>query len=151
MRRRISPCIIVSLMPFIGGCSLIIGSWTKEISESMYEHASRTKIESILGPPILEESFHDPYPSTRASDGSFGLVSSKACYEYHGRADDLEQFQGLGMCVGMTLGLGEVIAFPESIKLSHRLEKSFHQYDVWYDDKGKCVAYRASNDLGYGK
>jgi hypothetical protein len=105
----------------------------------------------MIGPPKSEEIFHAPYPTTRGLGYSFGVASSKAYYEYHGRADDEEQFQGLGMLVGLTFGLGEVIAFPESIKLSQQLDKSFHEYYVWYDDKGNCVAYTAYNDLGRGK
>jgi hypothetical protein len=147
---RISLYIGLSLSPFIGGCSMVVSSCTKEVSESMYQHGSRGRIESMIGPPLSEQSYHAPYPTTRDLNGRVGLAATKAYYEYHGRADDGEQFQGLGMLSGMTLGLGEVIAFPESIKLSQRLQRSFHRYYVWYDDQGRCVALQPPMTLGAG-
>src|SRR5438270_8462910 len=90
-------CILTSCS---SGCSLIVAGQTREIAEAMYEGASHERIEAMTGPPVFEQKFSPPYPATQKYDRPVGFASSKAEYVYHGRADDVIEFQGLGMLVG---------------------------------------------------
>lgn len=130
---------------------MAIANGGKDVTSLLSMGATRDKIEAAVGQPTRHETFDaESLPSTRTSGGTTVAASSFAEYRYRGRADDLEQFQDIGMIVGMTLGLGEVVAFPMAIGRSHELENNVHEYLVWYDAAGKCVAYQAKH-RGWGQ
>ncbi len=45
------------------------------------------------------------------------------------------------MLVGMTFGLGEVVAFPESLKMASQMSKITHHYKVWYSADGTYLSH----------
>jgi hypothetical protein len=139
--------LITCLLPSVtGGCSLAIANGGKDVESLLRMGGTRDRIEALVGQPVKEERF-DPesLPTTRTRDRTTVVASSVAEYRYKGRADDLEQFQDTGMLVGMTWGIGEVVAFPMALGRSHDLQHGVHDYRVWYDAAGKCVAYQAKH------
>ena len=146
MNRRLLR-LVTCVLPLVGcGCSGVIANAGKDVESLLRRGATRNRIEALVGPPVRQETFHaESLPSTRRSDDTTVRASSFAEYRYRGRADDLEQFQDIGMLVGLTLGIGEVVAFPMALGRSHELQNGVHDYRVWYDADGKCVAHEAEH------
>lgn len=147
--------ISLALLPLVNsGCSMFIMSQGKHLEYVFTPTATRQKVQQELGAPVGSKTYDH---ATRLSDipeiaavprwQRPGLTDLTALaggyddYRYKGIIYDLGADQAVGMVVGMTFGLGEVWAFPESLRYTAAEKKKEHFFKVWYSPAGYCVAY----------
>ena len=113
------------------GCSLIVANGGKKVDDLFKPGTPRSRIDASLGEPIAVD--HLPSPQCPPDDaGSTVAATDIATYEYQGWLYDPLAFQSLGMLVGLTYGLGEVVAFPAALQHAGELDKQTHIFQVWY-------------------
>lgn len=145
--------ISLALLPLVNcGCSMFIMSQGKHLEYVFTPTATRQNVQQELGAPVGLKTYDH---ATKLSDipeittvplwyrhaDLTALAGGYDDYRYKGIIYDNGADQAVGMVVGMTFGLGELWAFPESLRYTAAEKKKEHFFRVWYSPAGYCVAY----------
>ncbi|MDR3460064.1 MAG: hypothetical protein P4N60_21765 [Verrucomicrobiae bacterium] len=152
MRTHIAILTFSTLLLLNGGCSTVIMSQGKHLDEVFAPTATRLSVQQEIGAPVSSQTYDKPttlseipdissLPRSQHPTGLTALAGGYEDYRYKGLVYDLGAHQADGMVVGMTFGLGELWAFPESLRYTAAEKNKEHFFRVWYSPSGRCVAY----------
>jgi len=152
VRTYIAICFLSPLLILNCGCSIFITSQGKHLDVVLAPTATRQSVERELGAPVASQTYDHPLrlsdipeisllPRIKQPADLTVLAGGYEDYRYKGIIHNLGAQQAAGMVVAMTFGLGEIWAFPETLRYTASERKKEHFFRVWYSPTGRCVAY----------
>ena len=159
MRTRIAIFVLSAFGLLNCGCSMIVLAQGKDLNVVFAPTATRQSVQREIGTPVGSQIYDYPInvPAFSLWSGSGrwqpnALAKGYDDYRYKGSIYDVAGCEQCdAMVLTLTLGLGEIWGFPESLRETAAERKKEHHFRVWYSPSGYCVAYRELPAEGQAK
>ena len=152
MRTHSTVLSLSALLLLNCGCSIFITSQGKDRDIVFAPKSTRQSVQRELGVPVGSQTYEHPIrlsdipeltslPQFQQPNDLTAFAGSYDDYRYKGIIYNLGAHQAAAMVVAESFGLGELWAFPESLRYTAAERKKEHFFRVSYSPTGFCVAY----------